>query len=323
MPNKIIFAVPGSKVFISNYYKNKPNSFLNISVTGSYCSLLCKHCKGLLLKEMINLNSFFKTDLFLNNLDFNSSNDLNYSYSSLYLNNIEGILFSGGFNKDGQLPLNDEIIQKIYKVINYTKVNFNKNAKFYMHLGFVNKQQAQKLSFLELDGVFVNIILDEYVIKNIYNLENKKPQDFLENITILKNLGLKVCPHIIIGLKQGDIIKELEEVKRLSELEIDFLVFAVAKNLYKNHNFISDKNMNLSNVKKIIKLYDLAKFYLPKIPIALGCAKPPGLFSENLEIELLKRGIDVISFPTDKTIKYAIDNKYEIKFKELCCAFLS
>jgi len=323
MSNKIIFAVPGSKVFISNYYKNKPNSFLNISVTGSNCSLLCKHCRGLLLKDMIDLNVFSETNLFLNNLNFNSSNDINYAYTSLYLNNIEGILFSGGFNKEGQLPLSDEIIQKIHRIINYTKANFNKNAKFYMHLGFVNKEQVQKLSSLKLDGVFVNIILDKYVIKNIYNLENKKPQDFLENIKILKASELKVSPHIIIGLKQGDIIKEFEEVKRLSKLEIDSLVFAVAKNLYKNHNFISDKNLSLLNVKKIIRLYDIARSYLPKIPIALGCAKPSGLFSENLEIELLKRGIDVISFPSDKTIKYAIDNNYELKFKELCCAFLN
>jgi len=30
---EIIFKVPGSKVFISDYYKNTKDSFLNISIT--------------------------------------------------------------------------------------------------------------------------------------------------------------------------------------------------------------------------------------------------------------------------------------------------
>jgi hypothetical protein len=54
----IIFAVPGSKVYISRYYSNHPNSFLNISLTGQHCELLCKHCRALLMKTQAIITGF-------------------------------------------------------------------------------------------------------------------------------------------------------------------------------------------------------------------------------------------------------------------------
>src|SRR5665647_1918165 len=63
---EIIFAVPGSKVYISKYYNNRVNSFLNISLTGKKCELMCSHCKARLLSDMVDINS---TD-FINPADF-------------------------------------------------------------------------------------------------------------------------------------------------------------------------------------------------------------------------------------------------------------
>ena len=61
--NRIIFSVPGSKVYINRHYTNNPNSFINISLTGSKCQLMCSHCKALLLKDMVNINNFTRIDI--------------------------------------------------------------------------------------------------------------------------------------------------------------------------------------------------------------------------------------------------------------------
>ncbi len=353
---KIIFAVPGSKVFISKYYKNKPNSFLNISLTGPNCQLLCKHCKGLLLKDMIDISYF---DMFNSNIRLQDTKNNSLKKQGVkeikYLNQyIKGVLFSGGFDKNGQLPLDNNTIEKIKYIQKNIKTKINKDAKFYMHLGFISQEQVQTLKQLDLDGVFVNVIFDEYVIRNIYNLKDKTAKDFYENIKILKKINLKVSPHIIIGLNEGKINKEFETIEKLSELNIDSIVFAVAKNLYKTHNFTSfstalninkqdftnentdekqayqnlnliNKQFNLINqyISRIIEIFNYAKKTLPSVSITLGCARPPGIFSENLEIKLLKNAINVISFPSDNTIQYAIDKKYDFKFEELCCALLN
>ncbi len=342
----VTFAVPGSKVFISKYYKNNPNSFINISLTGKNCELLCKHCKGILLKDMEDINFFYER--------FKSEK----SY-----NQLNGVLFSGGFNKDGVLILNNDNIKKIEKIKFNIKNNVNKNAKFYMHLGFIDKNIVKVLNRLNFDCLFVNVIADIFAIKEVYNLKNIKPEDFYENIKILKDAGLKVSPHIIIGLNYGKIETEFDAVKNLSNLDIDSLVFVIAKNLYKNHNFLKsqivnqktyftqntnfnkdtnfnlDANFNLDTnfnkdanfnynvyfnqdnyISLIFKLFEYSKILMPKVPITLGCARPPGEFSAAIEKELLKKGINVISFPSDSTVEFAVKNKYNFSFKEDCCA---
>jgi uncharacterized radical SAM superfamily protein len=344
---KVVFAVPGSKVFISRYYKNQPDSFLNISLTGSKCDLLCSHCKGLLLKQMIdfcsggNINSNVSTGLKSSvpaiNTGMVTGNKKtgaagNNNRDNRLINLIEnygnhrtgGVLLSGGFDKNGILPLDN----RIFDEIKHAKEQYANKLKIYMHTGFVSQKIADRLNACGLDGVFVNIISDSDTIRDIYNMPRRSPEDFYNNIKTLINAGLRVSPHIIIGLNRGKITEEFKAVEELAGTGIDSLVFAIAKNLYKNHNFTSPDDNGQQSVKserfaeEIIKLFSHAKSILPDTIIALGCARPPGNFSEKLELELLKRGINAISFPADNTIRFAMENNFTYSFEELCCAFL-
>lgn len=352
---EIIFAVPGSKVYISKYYNNRVNSFLNISLTGKKCELMCSHCKARLLSDMLDINSndFALPDdskpkenrvmeIILRHQNKGGGSavgaakgDIAISIGSAngkskgekHTNNkakvgeaidsqtsVNGILISGGFDSLGRLLLDERILPELKEVKN----KYGRKIKVFMHLGFTDKQTAESLYECGIDGVLVNIFSDKHVIEEIYNLKGCGPDMFYKNARLLKEAGLCVSPHLIIGLGAGSLSGEYHSVKEIAESGADSCVFVIAKNISKK-----DKPM-LPEVKPldVVKLFEYAKSIMPDIPVILGCARPHGQEFEKMEIELLKLGIDVIAFPSEMTLDYAKDNNYSFHFEEQCCAFL-
>ena len=312
---EIIFAVPGSKVFISKYYKNSPNSFLNISLTGHKCDLLCKHCKGILLKDMLDLNDHgasFNYDKF--NYNKNSDNRILNILDGFSEGKVGGVLLSGGFTKNGNLPLDGQI----YKEIKEVKSKFGSGMKIFIHLGFVDGDTAASLKDSNIDGVLVNIIPDKNAIENVYNLKGFNKDDYYTTIEILKNAGLKVSPHIIIGISGGRIMGEFEAIDEISRIGVDSIVFVLLKKIS------NQVNLNSSEVKttEILDLFNYAEKLMPATPKVLGCARPVSLESSNLEVTLLKNGLSTIAFPSEEAIEFVINNNLKYKFIEQCCAFV-
>jgi len=307
---EIIFAVPGSKVFISRYYKNRPNSFLNISLTGHKCDLLCKHCKGILLKDMVDLNDCGASFNYNKNSDNRILNILDRFLEGI----VGGILLSGGFTKNGNLSLDGQI----YKEIKEVKSKFGSRIKIFIHLGFVDNNTAISLKDSNIDGVLVNIIPDKNAIENVYNLKGFDEDDYYTTIEILKNAGLKISPHIIIGISEGRITKEFEAIDEISKIGVDSIVFVLLKKIS------SQVNLNSSGVKttEILDLFNYAEKLMPTTPKALGCARSASLESSNLEVNLLKNGISTIAFPSEEAIEFVINNNLKYKFIEQCCAFI-
>ena len=152
---EVIFAVPGSKVYISKYYSNRVNSFLNISLTGKKCELMCSHCKARLLSDMVDINS---TD-FINPADFvlqdgpkpkenrvmeiilRHQSNVVVSAAGDTKSSVNGILISGGFDSRGCLPLDERIFPEIKEVKN----KYGREMKVFMHLGFTDSQTAENL----------------------------------------------------------------------------------------------------------------------------------------------------------------------------------
>ncbi len=308
---KVIFAVPGSKVYISKHYRNKPNSFLNISLTGHNCELMCSHCRALLLKDMIDIGS---CDI---NID-DSSEELYEKNRIIKIlekygsNNVRGLLISGGFDKDGKLPLDNRILSEIKQ----TREKFGENIRIFLHLGFAGPEVAKAVCECGVDGVLVNVFSDSHAIREVYNLKNCTPEMFYNNIKILKESGLNVSPHLIIGLSDNGIAGEYKSLKAISKIGVSSVVFAIVKRITKHQEF---KDLKI-RACDIVNLYEYARELMPDTPITLGCAKPPGKEFEKAEIELLSRGINTIAFPSEKTVDFAIKNGIEYAFTEQCCA---
>jgi uncharacterized radical SAM superfamily protein len=324
--NSIIFSVPGSKIYINRHYKNNPNSFINISLTGAKCQLMCSHCKALLLKDMVDINnspqfkssnkSVIKSEIEIKpeinpGIEPNRLQDIINNFGP---DNVNGILVSGGFDKSGRLPLDLKVIEEMKEL----KCLVKEKIKIFIHLGFVNDEEIKQIKGSCIDGALVNIFSDRHAIEEVYNLKGFAPQDFYINLKKIKSAGIKVAPHLILGLGGRQNTKgEFASIDEISKTGSDGLVFAIEKKLSKSHR------LGYSEVyaNDVIKLFEYAKTIMPDVPLALGCARPPGPVFENLEIELLKRGVDSIAFPSERTVDFAIENGIDFKFTQQCCAF--
>ena len=306
----VVFAVPGSKTYVNRHYKNNPRSFLNVSITGSTCQLMCSHCRGFLLKDMIDINDFHEDEKIIKTSAGRFMQVIDYFGED----NVCGMLVSGGFDSSGRLPLDVKIMDELAKV----KELKADSVKVIMHLGFINAEEIRLLQNSAIDGVLVNIFSDMYSIKEVYNLKGLSPHDFYMNLRNIKNAGIKVSPHLILGLGcRGNIEGEFISIDEISKIGTDSLVFAIEKKLTKNHR----NDYKEVRIQDIVRLYEYARKLMPQTPLALGCARPPGAFSEELEMELIKRGIDSIAFPSEKAIDFALENNLSFCFKEQCCAF--
>ena len=297
--NRVLtFAVPGGKVYIGDHYKNVPGSFLNISTTGNVCQLQCSHCRGVLLNGMIGAGS--------------SKRLVEITKKYLKSGNLKGMLLSGGFDKSGKLPFAD-ILDGIKEI----KTD-HPDLTIYIHTGFLDREEAAALKSSKVDAVLTNLIKSQRAIEEVYNLNNRTYQDYINTIKILKEYGLKVSPHIIIGLEHGRLSNEFAMVEDAIGLDVDSIVFVILKKASKEISFPSSKVPH----KDIVKLVRHARGLSPDTLLSFGCAKPPGKDRHLLEIALIESGIDSIAFPSEKTIDYAIKNKIAHTFLEKCCTIL-
>jgi len=122
------------------YFFNEP--FTPVSLTGTHCSLRCKHC-----------NSYY-----LDHMKDGSSGKLYALADHLASGGAKGILLSGGSSPDGRVPTYEmaDVIQKIKR---------DMNLKISAHTGIVNPEYSQALStYLDMALVMFWVMMRPYMI---------------------------------------------------------------------------------------------------------------------------------------------------------------
>jgi len=124
-PPTLSMSAPSAKTFDSDFYRNRPGRFVNVSVTGSGCALDCEHCKGGLLESMVPVGT---------------GPELVELGKGLVAKGCEGVLISGGATKDGEVPLDDffDPISKLKEM----------GLKVLVHTGLATSETAQRVSRL-------------------------------------------------------------------------------------------------------------------------------------------------------------------------------
>jgi len=293
--NPLVFAVPGSKVYVNQYYRNRPKSFINVSITGTACDLQCSHCRGHLLKSMAEAKT---------------SDQLTGLVDRLGPQNLEGMLISGGFSKQGILCL-DPVLEGIAQI-----KKEHPRLKVLVHTGFMDRAQARSLKGLGIDGVLTNLMASKKAIAEVYGLKGCTPEHFYETIRLLKQQKLKVIPHIIMGLGGPKLKKDFGAVKKAVALGADALVFVIVKKISASIDFQPPR----VDQERIAALIGYARRLAPQLPLSFGCAKPPGKQTAALEQALIRLGIGAIAFPSQQTVAYAAQNGLPYVFRQSCCA---
>jgi len=269
-------------MLLKTYYPSP--GFPPISISGDKCTLKCRHCSSVYLKNMIPSETPEKLTKVCRKLDEN---------------NAVGILLSGGYNKDGKLLNLERMLPAVKKIKKETKLIIN------IHPGLLSKNTADALlvDFASAE------IPSNWVIKNVFRL-NKTTNDYLETYYNLKNAGIDVVPHVCVY--SGDEYKLLKNIEKPSAIVV--IVFTPTKNTPMQNESAPEAKMIGNVIRNLKKMF-------PETEISLGCMRPRNRFVRaEIEIEALKSGASRMELPSKKTINYAKEKGYEIKRLGACCA---
>lgn len=244
-----------------------PTDTQPISITGKNCELKCKHCKGYYLEHMV------------------ITPNINY----------ESFLISGGFTKQGKLPINKNTVQLLKKLK-------KKNKKINIHAGLVNEKDAKKLAKYA-DAVSFNFLTNNKIIKTVYNLK-KTEKDFINSYKLIQKY-CRVVPHVLIGF--GNELNSLKLLKEINCQEVTFIILNPIK---------LNRKIRIERIKKIL---DFAKKNFKKVN--LGCLRPKKGTKLNRKIEQVSlKYVDLIVNPCKETVELAKKRGYKIKIKKECCS---
>lgn len=289
----IHFYVPGFTYYYNKYFKSSPLIFPSISITGSFCSLKCEHCGGVILRTMIPATTPSK---------------LLKVCSDLKERGAVGCLISGGCLPNGSVP-----IDKFIDAISEVKRRFG--LTIVVHTGLINFETAKRLKDAGVDAVSVDIIGSNETIREIYHL-SCGVEKYAETLEALKRAEIPFTPHVLIGLHYGNIKGEIEALKLISKYDPSALILIV---------FFPIRGTRMESVKPpppeaVLDILLEARFLMPRVPIALGCARPKGQHRVKTDVLAVEAGVNAIAFPSLEAIERAKELGLEARFSQVCCS---
>ncbi len=259
------------------YYPGK--KFPSISVTGKECALSCPHCDGRFLERMVHVSGPDELYDFALELDESGGN---------------GFLLSGGCTEKGRVPI-EKYLKKLSKIDQTTQLSIN------VHTGLSSEKMIEGLADSGIDAVSYDMIGSKQTIEKIYGLD-ATPEDYKEGYRLLKNKGIKVSPHITVGLNEGELDGEMKAIDLLDKPE------KIVLNTLIPNDF--GKRVSKEDFIQVMDHID------ESTDIVLGCMRERR--RNDLEIQALKQGAIGIVLPSKKTFRWAKEN-FEVKRIQKCC----
>ncbi len=257
--------------------------FPAVSVTGTRCQLNCPHCEARYLGGMKAVDT---------------PEELYRLAIGLGEKGRKGFLLSGGCDIQGKVPL-EEYLEVIGNIKDDTDLMIN------LHTGWIDEKMAERVADTGVDVVSYDIIGSRDTIFNIYGID-VGPKDIMEGYRALDSLAVTVVPHITVGLDKGDIRGEFNAVDMISDSRR-----LIINSLIPSKSFgrsVSDDDM--------ISVLQYAKDAVAG-KIILGCMRERG--RTDLEISMLKVGVDGMVMPSRKTVEWA-ERHHSIKWYSGCCS---
>jgi len=294
--NELTFSIPGTVSYHDNTLPYQKDRFAAISVTGSHCDLRCRHCKGKLLESMIPAEDP-KTFLQVS--------------ERLRLDGAHGILLSGGADKHGEVPLT--------KFIPAIKTIKEKDPQFkvIVHTGLIRREIAKGLKEAGVDQILIDVIGDDETIREVYHL-NKRVEDYEETLWMLKEMGHRLAPHIIIGHHFGEIRGEWKALEMVTRVGVETIVLVIFKTLFLD----GENHFKIPKPEETSRTSAIARILNPRIPIRMGCIRPAHPWKAEMEKGFILSGVNTIAYPLQGTIEYAKEIGLNTKFIEMCCSLI-
>jgi len=293
-PDEIEFYAPGLKRWQTSEWKpDNPRRFLPVSVTGSACALQCDHCQSKVLDGMISVRA--GSDLF----------DL---ARELQAQGSEGLLISGGSGRNGTVP-------HLPHLVHVPRIRDELGMKVIVHSGVVTPELAAGLARAGVDGVMLDIIGADETIRDVYHLD-LTVADFDRSLALLADAGLRIIPHIVLGLHYGTFLGEHRALEMVARYPVSTLILVVLVPLVGTPM----ADLPPPETDDVVGFFATAREAMPDTKINLGCARPLGAMKVALDQGAIDHGLNGIAYPADGIIDYARARGLAPRLYEYCCS---
>lgn len=288
------FYAPGLKRWETEEWRPyNPRRFLPVSVTGNSCALGCDHCGAKVLEGMISVKA---------------GGDLFDLARSLKERGSEGLLLSGGSTRAGGVPM-------IGHLRHVPRIRQELGMRVIAHSGVVSPLLAESLARAQVDGVMLDIIGADETIREVYHLQ-LKADDFERSLALLTGAGLRVIPHIVLGLHYGRFLGEHRALEMVSRYPVSTLILVVLVPLVGTPM----AHLPPPPADEVTAFFEQARLAMPTTKVNLGCARPMGRMKIDLDIAAVDLGLNGIAYPAAGTIAYARSKGLQPRLFEWCCS---
>ena len=265
-----------------------------ISVTGTSCSLDCKHCSRKYLEGMVPART---------------PSDLLDVADALAERGAAGFLLSGGVDRSGKVGLGD-FVPAISEIKSTTDLRIN------AHVGLLGPGEAASLVGSGIDSFSVDLYGSDDTVLEVLGL-GAKATDYFGVYTSLKGAGAPVvAPHICVGVHEGKLRGEFKAIEMLRSSQPRTLIL-ISLIPTKGTSYESVRAPSAEMVASVVRK---ARQELPDTKIVLGCMRSKR--DRSSEAELVEAGLDGIVLPATSTVEKLRAGGYSVRKRALCCSFI-
>lgn len=265
-----------------------------VSITGGDCALNCDHCRAQILAPMIPAPT---------------PEDLWQVVNREIARGARGMLLTGGSNRRNEVEYGPYLA--VLRRIKDTFPAF----RIALHTALTDAARARALRDAGIDVAMMDVIGAQDTLTQVYHL--KRPvADFEASLAALMASGLRVVPHIVLGLHYGRLLGEWQALEMVARHRPHALVLVAAMPFYAppTRPFVTP------NPEEVGRFFLDARRALPDTPILLGCARPPGRARVRIDAYAVLAGLDAIAHPAEGVVELARRLGRETRIVGGCCS---
>jgi uncharacterized radical SAM superfamily protein len=294
---RIKFYAPSLKRYqVNGFTQSSRPVFVGVSVTGRSCALNCHHCGKKLLQAMIPArtpDNFWRT------------------CERLSRYGARGVLISGGVNADGRVPL-----ERVLATV--PRVKSALGLKVAAHTALSDPFQARRLAESGVDVVLTDVVGNTETVRVVYGLDSTA-EAFGNSIKVLKEAGLRLAPHLVVGLHGGELLGERNALEMIAAVDPEAVVIVPLSPLPDT----AFAQVDPPEVGHVIEMLHMARGLMPNAKLLLGCARPAGPYGDELGLAALDAEVDGMAYPSDAVIETCRERDIAFSFSEECCGLMA
>lgn len=268
-------------------------AFPAFSITGGACALGCVHCGGRILAPM---RAVTRPEALAAALE-----------GMIERGTLRGFLLSGGSDRRNEVRF-----EAFLPVVARFKLA-HPGLEVAVHTGLVDARRAGALAKAGVDVAMMDVIGAAETVREVYRLD-RPVADFAASLRHLVAAGLRVVPHVVVGLHFGRVLGEIEALRLIAaEKTAAAILVVLMPHLVEPDRFVAVDPSAAGEV------FGVARAMLADRSVILGCARPPGRRRALLDLYALAAGFDGIAHPAQGVLTVARAIGRVVAARASCC----